>query len=61
MEVIVNKHLIRFFEENHLFSCVNGIRFKEGEKVCIPNEGYMEEYSSFNCGNILCQIGSFSY
>lgn len=61
MEIIVNKHLVDFFNKNKLYSGINGVRFKENDKIIVPNEGYLEEYSSFNQGNVLCQMGAFSY
>ena len=57
MDIKVNRFVIEYLNEYGI--CKN--RFKEGEVLKVPDEGYMEEFSAINRGNNLCQMGSASY
>jgi len=62
MHITINTFVLEYFQKNNIFSSVNGLsRFVIGDNIVIPDEGFLEEFSSFNRGNILCQMGSFSY
>ncbi|MBX7490171.1 CatB-related O-acetyltransferase [Helicobacter turcicus] len=62
MQITINAFVLEIFERNNIFNSFNGLsRFAIGDKIIIPDEGFLEEFISFNRGNTLCQMGAFSY
>lgn len=63
MEITLNRFAKYYLEELKVTCSFNNSsvsRFKEGQKLFIPDSGYMEEYST-TIGSVLCQMGSHSY
>ncbi|MDL0087811.1 hypothetical protein [Campylobacter gastrosuis] len=64
MQIKVNKFVREYLENfNVLLTYPNGkiSRFKDDEIINVPQNGFMEEFSTINKGTNICAMGSFSY
>ena len=61
--LVVTEKLLNYFEENRVTfeRWTTGRRFKSGDQIRVPSTLELEPYTSFDMGNNLCNMGSYTY
>lgn len=61
--LVATEKLLNFFEENRVTfeRWTTGRRFKSGDRILVPSTLELEPYTSFDVGNKLCDMGSYTY
>lgn len=61
--LVVTEKLLNYFEENRITfeRWTTGRRFKPGDRIIVPSTLKLEQYTSFDVGNKLCDMGSYTY